>query len=102
MKNFHSYCGNKLPPLIDLRAFYATAKAARANEQPGASYIIVARSWSRAVQFTEAPGPASLLVHAQLAAHVRVKSAALAADADEKNESAGGVAESISSLEDFI
>jgi hypothetical protein len=33
---------------------------------------------------------------------VRIKSAALAADAGEKNESAGGVAESISSLEDFI
>jgi hypothetical protein len=50
-------------------------------------------------QFT---GPASLLVHTQLAASVRIKSATLPNDAGEKNEPAGRVAESIGSLDDLI
>lgn len=50
-------------------------------------------------QFT---GSASLLVHAQLAANVGIKAAALPTVAGEKNEPAGGVAESISSLDDLI
>jgi hypothetical protein len=47
-------------------------------------------------------GPAWLIVHAQLAASLRIKPAALATDAGEKNEPAGGVAESIGSLDDLI
>jgi hypothetical protein len=47
-------------------------------------------------------GPAWLLVHAQLAASVRIKSAALPTNAGEKNEPTGGVAESIGSLNDLI
>ena len=100
---FYTTGMNKLPPLIELRAFDATANgSARENEQPGPSTSTSRGRGPRGPAQPETPGPASLLVHAQLAAHVRIKSAALAADTGEKNEPASGVAESISSLDDFI
>jgi hypothetical protein len=68
-----------------------------ANRGPPRRAVLVPRGLAPS-QFT---GPASLLVHAQLAASVRIKSALLT-DAGEKNEAAGGVAESIVSLDDLV
>lgn len=71
----------KLPPVIALRVFDATAKRrawARAAGFPHQSRAVVSR-----VVHNIGFRTVSLLVHAQLAASVRIKSATLPTDAGE-------------------
>ena len=80
----------------------ATLRAWLGDRQQRRFHLNAARLLSRVFSSTSVYRSGSLLVHAQLAASVQIKSAALPTDAGEKNEPAGGVAESIRSLDDLI
>jgi hypothetical protein len=80
----------------------AKSKAWLGDRQQRRFHITAARLCPASPAPPQFTGPAWLLVHAQLAASVRIKSAALPTNAGEKNEPTGGVAESIGSLNDLI
>ena len=100
-----------LPPIADVRCevqqvrkvptgdIEGLARRSPTEALPSHRRAVVAPRLPAPPQFT---GPGWLLVHAQLAASVRIKSAALPTNAGEKNEPTGGVAESIGSLDDLI